>query len=94
MIEETGVTPEIGKLLFIQQYRDEKREFLEFFFHITNADAYETIDLASTTHGSLELARCEFIDPRKEYILPEFLQTTDITKAIDSDQPTHVASYL
>lgn len=30
MIEEMGVAPKIGKLLFIQQYRSEKREFLEF----------------------------------------------------------------
>lgn len=43
MLEETGVTPEIGKLLFVQQFTepgeptsDRPSEQLEFFFHITN----------------------------------------------------------
>ena len=43
MIEETGVKPEIGKLLFIQQFAESgeqsahgPNEQLEFFFLITN----------------------------------------------------------
>lgn len=94
LIEETGIAPKIGKLLFVQQYRSETREFLEFFFHVTNADAYETINLASTSHGSIELARCEFISPKHENVLPEFLQTIDLSKAIGSNTPVYLADYL
>lgn len=94
MIEETGIAPKIGKLLFIQQYRDEKREYLEFFFHITNTQDYETIDLSGTTHGALELSRCEFIDPHAENILPEFLQTIDLQHVLKPDTQPQIYNYL
>ena len=87
MIEETGIAPEIGKLLYVQQYREENgREYLEFFYHVTNVDDYETIDLANTTHGEIEVAEYGFIDPTKENILPKFLQTADIAKDIEAGQ--------
>ena len=79
MIEETGVAPEIGRLLYVQQYAHGDREFLEFFFHVKNADDYDTIDLAATSHGEAEVAECGFVDPARENILPEFLQHRDIT---------------
>lgn len=92
MIEETGIAPEIGKLLFIQQFTHHKgdgtsREELEFFFHVRNVDDYETIDLSATTHGEVELTRCGFIAPATETVLPEFLQTIDIQSYIDTDKP-------
>ncbi|HMH70374.1 MAG TPA: NUDIX domain-containing protein, partial [Candidatus Saccharimonadales bacterium] len=40
MIEETGIAPKIGKLLFIQQFAERETEFLEFFFHIENPEDY------------------------------------------------------
>ena len=87
MIEETGIAPEIGKLLYVQQYREENGlEYLEFFYHVTNVDDYETIDLANTTHGEIEVAEYGFIDPSKENILPKFLQTADIAKDIEAGQ--------
>lgn len=94
MVEETGIVPVIGKLLFIQQYEDDEKEFTEFFFHITNADAYETIDLTATTHGMQEVENVAFIDPAKHNILPAFLQSIDMQKHIDTDQPTLVVNNL
>lgn len=83
MIEETGIVPKIGKLLYIQQYKEEGKEFLEFFYHITNADDYDLdIDLASTSHGQQEIARCGFIDPHSEVLLPDFLRQTNIAQDI------------
>ena len=85
MIEETGVSPEIGKLLYIQQYREDTgREYLEFFYHITNVDDYETIDLASTTHGEIEVAEYGFVDPSTTVVLPKFLGEVDIAKDIEA----------
>jgi 8-oxo-dGTP pyrophosphatase MutT (NUDIX family) len=85
MIEETGITPTIGKLLFIQQYQDHQKEYLEFFFHIENPEDYHTIDLAATSHGALEVKHVDFIDARKHNVLPIFLQEVDIAHSISAD---------
>ncbi|HMI09903.1 MAG TPA: NUDIX domain-containing protein [Candidatus Saccharimonadales bacterium] len=94
MTEETGVMPDIGNLLFIQQLIDGSEEHLEFFFHIKNADDYTAVDLAKTTHGELEIENMNFIDPAKENVLPAFLQTIDINDAIENQKPVEIISYL
>jgi ADP-ribose pyrophosphatase YjhB (NUDIX family) len=94
MIEETGVAPDIGNLLYIQQFHDGEKEQMEFFFHIKNADDYETVDLASTSHGLIEVSTHGFIDPKTEHILPGYLQTVDIADAVKSMRPVQVISYL
>lgn len=94
MIEETGIEPQVGRILFGQQFRSERQhrdEELEFFIHVTNPEDYTDIDLSQTTHGDEELARCEFIDPKHENILPKFLQTIDIRSYIDTVQPVYIA---
>jgi len=87
MIEETGIAPRIGKLLFIQQYEDDIKEFIEFFYHIENPEDYETIDLAAASHGELEIKNVAFVMPGEHEIMPAFLQTLDIQHYIDTDQP-------
>lgn len=93
MIEETGVTPVIGSLLYVQQFAEEGQDNLDFFFHIKNADEYEDINLAATTHGELEIARYGFIDPRVENILPKFLREVDLTSDIQSGRATQDFAY-
>jgi ADP-ribose pyrophosphatase YjhB (NUDIX family) len=91
MIEETGIDPKIGRLLFVQQFsEDGKKEQMEFFFLIENPEDYETIDLTTTTHGALEIEHVEFIDPRSEVILPAFLKEIDLQKYIENVQPVTV----
>ncbi len=85
IIEETGVTPEVGRLLFIQQYHDGDKEFLEFFYEIKNVDDFDTIDLASTSHGLIEIDKYGFIDPRKENVLPAFFQTLGIAQYLGKE---------
>ena len=94
MIEETGIQPVVGKLLFIQQFADDEQEYLEFFFNIENVDDYEIIDLDQTSHGLLELTRYEYVDPTQNLVLPAFLQTIDIKAAIESDQPVYIYNEL
>ncbi len=99
MIEETGIAPKIGKLLFMQQFKmprwnGDERELLEFFFHIENPEDYQSIDLEATSHGAIELTRCEFINPTKEHLLPAFLQTIALADYIENDQPTLVINNL
>ena len=94
MIEETGVTPVIGKLLFIQQFHDGEKEQLEFFFHIENADDYETLDLDATSHGHLEVAEHAFVDPKTNHILPQDIQEIDITGYISGSLPPLIMSHV
>lgn len=95
IVEETGVAPNIGNLLFIQQFTDnENSEQLEFFFHITNTDDYRNIDLSNTTHGELEVAHYGFIDPKDNNLLPADLQTFDIKHHIENEQPVKFITHL
>jgi ADP-ribose pyrophosphatase YjhB (NUDIX family) len=99
MIEETAITPTIGRLLFVQQFlaptrSGDMREHLEFFFHIENPEKYALVDLTATTHGEAELAAIEWIDPKTSNILPAFLQTLDIDAAIRGDQPVYIWNEL
>jgi 8-oxo-dGTP pyrophosphatase MutT (NUDIX family) len=94
MIEETGIAPRIGKLLFVHQFNDGKKEQLEFFFHIENPEDYAMIDLTETSHGDIEIDIVEFIVPDKHNVLPAFLQTLDIQAHIDNDQPTFISNEL
>jgi 8-oxo-dGTP pyrophosphatase MutT (NUDIX family) len=94
MIEETGIAPKIGKLLFVQQFHDGKKEQLEFFFHIENPEDYTVIDLTATSHGELEIAHCEFVDPKTHHILPSLLQSIDIESHIETAQPVLIDSEL
>jgi ADP-ribose pyrophosphatase YjhB (NUDIX family) len=92
IIEETGIVPHVGRLLFVQQFRSERpdrSEELEFFFLVTNPEDFTTITLSETTHGAHELTRCEFIDPRAEVLLPAFLQTIDIVEFTTRQQPVY-----
>lgn len=94
MIEETGITPVVGRLLYIQQFVHESNEFLEFFFHITNSDAYEQVDLSKTTHGEKEIAAISFIEPAQAYVLPKFLSTEDLQAFAMSNEPVRIMNQL
>ena len=94
MIEETGIVPVIGKLLFMQQFNDGEKEHLELFFHITNTADYNDIKLEETSHGILELVRHEFVDPKTSFVLPAFLSEVDIQAHIDGTEPILIHNEL
>lgn len=93
IIEETGVKPVVGNLLYIQQFQHKDWEHLEFFFYITNSDVYEHINLAGTTHGSIEIAEVAFIDPTPNTVLPVFLTKEDLASDAATGA-TKVFNYL
>lgn len=82
MVEETGIKPVVGELLYIQQFleKSKNKEHLEFFFHVTNSGDYQTIDLAQTTHGAEEIEAIGFVDPKNAEILPKFLTTEPLSE--------------
>lgn len=92
MVEETGVKPQVGNLLYIQQFAFEDREFLELFFHVTNAEDYLNIDLSGTSHGATEIDEIAFIDPSISDVLPKFLSTEPLEAMIASAGPPKIFS--
>lgn len=84
MVEETGIQPAVGNLLYVQQFLHGEKDYLEFFFHITNSVDYLAIDLSKTTHGLDEIEEIGFIDPTVNHILPEFLATASLSDHIAS----------
>lgn len=101
ILEETGVTAEIGRLLYIQQFNEPDKlsssgfdEFLEFFFHIKNADDFDNIDLSTTSHGTQELAEFGWVDPKEVTFLPLFLQQVDIESGITENSPVVITDEL
>lgn len=93
MVEETGVTPHIGQILYVHELFESGKEILEFFYHITNPDDYTNIDLSKTSHGEAELQAIEFIDPKTNYILPRFLSTEPLAQVIAEQKPPKTFSY-
>jgi ADP-ribose pyrophosphatase YjhB (NUDIX family) len=91
MLEETGVKPVIGKLLYIQQFLYKDREHMELFFHITNAVDYHDVDLSKSTHGAEEIEEIDFVDPNIVTVLPEFLAQENLRDLSDTPK---VFSYL
>lgn len=94
MVEETGIIPEIGRLLFIQQFFDGENEQVEFFFHIKNANDFENINLSQTTHGLAEIKNVGFIDPKTSWVLPKFLTEIDIKDYVDNQKDVLVINNL
>lgn len=90
MVEELGVEPKMGRLLYVQQFARKGVDYLEFFFLIDNPGDYQNVNLSKTTHGEKEIEAIEFIDPKTAYILPEFLSTEDLPAFIASNEPVRI----
>lgn len=73
LVEELGVMPEIGKLLYINTFIEKKNntEYVEFFFEVKNGKDYLNIDGLERTHAH-ELAEIIWILPSDDMnILPK-----------------------
>lgn len=92
LVEELGVTPQVGKLLYVQQFTYKEQEQLEFFFQIENPEDYLHIDLRKTSHGNDEIAEYGFKDPGTLQLLPQFLSNAKFDEATLSR--TQIFNYL
>lgn len=70
IIEELGIKPEIGRLLYIHDYIDENDgvQSVEFFFEIVNSKNYKNIDGIERTHAH-EIVELLWIKPEENEIL-------------------------
>lgn len=74
IIEELGIVPKVGNLVYIQQFGGRGNYTPpEFIFHITNGQDFIHVDLGKTTHGKAEIEEFGFFDPRTVPFLPKFI---------------------
>lgn len=51
IIEELGVEPEIGRLLYINTYNDGEAQAVDFLYEVLNVTDYKDIEKLKGTHG-------------------------------------------
>ncbi len=61
ILEELGVKPEIGRLLYINTFDDGETQATEFFYEILNVADYKDIENLKGTH-SFELSKIVWLD--------------------------------
>ena len=83
ILHQTGISPTVGKLLYILEYQHNSVARLELFFQIDNPKDFLAVPHLVTEETSIELDRVAFIDPAEEDSLqPSFLKET----AVSTDQ--------
>jgi 8-oxo-dGTP pyrophosphatase MutT (NUDIX family) len=93
ILEETAVSPVLGKLLYVNQFLFKEQEQLEFFFHIVNATDFLSIDLDKTTHGGKEIEKIEFVNPKETVILPKFLTQEPLEEQVKAESAVKFFSF-
>lgn len=94
ILEETGVSAQVGRLLFIQQFTDKQGEdHLEFFFEVINGADFAVIDLEKTTHGVDEIDEIGFYDHTSVKVLPVFIGGIDL-KSLATTSEVKFYDYL
>ena len=91
IIEELGVNPDIGRLLYVNNFMDgDTRQSIEFFFEITNPQDYKNIENVARTHAD-EIAEVCWIEPSGTIpLLPKRLWEDFKNGDIISDQVRYI----
>ncbi len=94
ILEELGVTPEIGRLLYVNNFIDiNKKQSVEFFFEILNSRDYKNIKDIVKTHAH-EIAEMSWIEPTSTIIiLPKILGEDFKNEKILSDEVRYINRY-
>jgi 8-oxo-dGTP diphosphatase len=85
IIEELGVEPEIGRLLYVNNLINESGQSVEFFFEITNVDDYLNLEKLGGTHKSELFEICWIEKNDTKNIRPKQIQLDLNTEKILSD---------
>lgn len=91
MIEELGVAPEIGRLLYINNFMDgDIGQSVEFFFEITNGQDYLNIEHLKTTHAHEIAEVCWLEQSGTVPLLPKRLWEDFKTGDVLSDEVRYI----
>ncbi|KXJ98171.1 MAG: nucleoside triphosphate pyrophosphohydrolase [Parcubacteria bacterium OLB19] len=87
VIEELGIAPKIGKVLFVNTFKDgENKQPVEFFFEILNSSDYLDLEKTNRTHVH-EIEEYVWVSPDSDSkILPEKFGTAFKDGNIDFNQ--------
>jgi ADP-ribose pyrophosphatase YjhB (NUDIX family) len=93
IIEELGVEPQIGRLLYINNYIDTNSiQSIEFFFEIINSDSFIEIDKLGGTHKHELFEICWINKNDSNIIYPKKLQSDLNDGAVLSDTVRIISS--
>jgi ADP-ribose pyrophosphatase YjhB (NUDIX family) len=71
IVEELGVKPEIGRLLYVNNFVEDDTQSIEFFFEVINSDKYINLENLERTHAH-ELTEIYWVKPADDMkILPQ-----------------------
>ena len=83
LFEELGVLPEVGQLLYVNNFLTKDTQYIEFFFEIKNSKDYLDISSKERTH-SFELTELYWLSPDDNLsILPKALNDDFKQRKID-----------
>ena len=91
IIEELGVKPEIGRLLYINTFEDGKnKQPMEFFFEVLNGADYLNIESLTRTHAH-EISEIAWVSPTDDVkILPQKMNQDFKEGKILSDEVRYI----
>ena len=91
IIEELGVKPDIGRLLYINNYTQTDNKYhIEFFFEVKNGNDYLNMEKLAPTHAH-EIAEIVWVKPTDDIrILPKGLADDLMAGKIISDEVRYI----
>jgi len=75
IIEELGITPKIGRLLYVRNFVEENKQSIEFFFEILNSASFLKINDLGGTHRHELVEICWIGKNDSKIIKPQQVQT-------------------
>lgn len=90
LIEELGIDPQIGRLLYVNSFASGDVQTVEFLFEILNSGDYRDYEKYERTHA-FELAGLEWIKPENsKELLPKKLAEDFKNGSLFSDTPKFI----
>ena len=92
IVEELGIVPDIGRLLYVNTFIDARKQTqpTEFFFEVLNGREYLDIGSATRTHAH-ELSDVVWVSPADDVIiLPQEMSRDFRADAILSDEVRYI----
>lgn len=91
IVEELGIKPEVGKLLYIYNFtQEDRKQYVEFFFEVKNSTDYLEIEKHTRSHAH-EIAEIVWISPTDDVrILPKLFAEDFKAGNVISDEVRYI----
>ncbi|MDD2515653.1 MAG: NUDIX hydrolase [Candidatus Gracilibacteria bacterium] len=89
IFEELGVKPQVGQLIYIQEFFDEDGKIvIDFWYLITNSEDFKNIDLLKVSHG-FEIGKYGFYDLNEVNFIYKPIELKDVLEKIKKGEFSH-----